>query len=92
MTILSTKSLSALGYNLPDELAPVLAQVNQSNANDPALIADAQEAIDDYAATLDAELSASGHYARGMVSEQACKAAEANLRSALNSLSATVER
>lgn len=72
MTTLSITTLSNLGYYLPEETVPMVQAINRADAG----TAEAQAAIDDYAATLDAELSDSGHYVRGdMLGGQACEAA-----------------
>lgn len=95
MTNLNIKALSDLNYNLPDDVVPAVRRINRTpivpteTVGD--LLSDAQEAIDDFAATMDAELTDTGHFSRGVISQEACDAAETRLRKAIAELDAAVE-
>lgn len=94
MCNLSTKALSDLNYDLPDDVAPLVRRINRTpivpSESVGDLVTEAQEAIDDFAATMDAELTDSGHFSRGALSEEACTAAETRLRTAVMALNAAV--
>jgi len=86
MTKLSTKSISTLGYDLPDDIAAMVRRID-TDGLDATMVDEAQQAIDAYGEWLAGGYTDDGYYAAGdMLGRQAEEAATARIRAALAAL------